>query len=257
MARDLNIRAVLKMKRRGRTGFVEGYLMPEEVIPGWVLVRKKPIREKNGLRLSSYIWRPEGVLTGQLLKWEVLESHSAEEAMDSTQNLVDHMMGGHLMEPAADHGVDVGEFGLLNPKGLEPGEVLQFLTYTRQNLTFKFNSVGDEDISVREFAQAIDGMFEQARENTALGGGLELVFSADKKRFRVGEEILLTHGHKGDPALEVWYMIVANTEKCEIFRRDGKVYLVAHRPGKIDLLLISFEWGSKRSRTEFSVRILP
>ena len=255
--RNLRLRKGLKMLIRGYKGIVDNYFIYGGEFPGWKMIRSKPMREKDEVRLATYILAPDDDSSGKRLKVEVVETPTREGSIDYTEKVLNQSMAAHLMVPSAEQGVELGNFGFLNPAGMAEGAVLDFLTFARANLTYRFTSIGEEPISVLELAEAIDGMFDTARSNTGKGGKYELEFYPDEKGIKVGEEVRFHIGHKGDPDMRVWYMIVANTEKCDLYRRNGEYFFVAHAPGFINMLLISFNPELKRSKAEFTFRVRP
>lgn len=255
----ISVRKLLRMVLRGHQRLSVGFQLYGPEIPGWHMVKKKIRPNREGLRLSTYIYELNGSKNGdKKLKFELIEGLRTLDAPDLMQRVVDQVMSNHLMGPGESVGIELGDGSMVNTIKAEAGEMLDFLTFSRANLTGKFNSIGSTPISMLEFAKGLDGFVERGVEKTDFITALEVDFSMQSRRMRVGEVQELQFAVSRDIGASNWWFFLANTDHCELYRdADDRVFFRPDRIGRVDLLAVNLDEEVGRSVGKFSVLVLP
>lgn len=255
----INVRKLVKMVLRGNQRLNVGFQLYGHEIPGWVMVKKKVRGNREGLRLSTYIYEPTDSQAGdKRLKFELIEGMRAGDAPDLMQRVVDQVMSNHLLGPGESVGIELGDGSIVNTTKAGAGEMLDFLVFSRSNFTGKFNSIGSVPISMVEFAAGLDGFVATGVENTNYESAIEIEVSLDRKRMRVGEILELKYKRVEDTGASNWWFFLANTDHCELFRdATDRVFFRPDRVGKVDLLVMNLDEQVGRSVVKESVLVLP
>lgn len=252
--KEISVKKILRKLIRGDKRLIIDFFMTGVEVPGWRMLKAKQRPERNDTRISIYIWEPEDA-PGKRMKMEVIETPSMEDVGDSTKKVLDFIMSAHLMAPGGENGVELGDGSFLNPARLQEGEVVDFLTFTRSNVTYKLNSIGEVPMSALDFARGFDAMMDRATDRSTPENPFQLTFDAVDGRLQPGERTELRYGRNDPENGRSWWGIIANTAHCRLYREAGKVYFEAGRPGNVDLLLVNFDPVRARSVEKLTIRV--
>lgn len=255
----ISVRKLLKTVIRGRQTLNVRFQFFGPEIPGWTMLRKKMRDNRDGLRVSSYIYQVDGPHgSDKRIKLEIIEGGSTSEAPDNMQRVLDQSMAAQLMGPGEEAGIDLGDGSIINTTRSEAGEVLDFLIFSRANLTGKFNSIGTTPISVVEFAEAMNGFFARGVEVTDGIPAANMELSVDSKRMRVGETQEFHFRRLTPPEKDHSWWFMANTTHCELWRDENdRVFFKPTRFGKVDILCANFDEVLGRTVAKTSIGVLP
>lgn len=255
----ISIRKLLKTKIRGNQTLCVGFQFYGPEIPGWTMLRKKMRPNRDGLRISTYIYQLNGPAgSDKRIKLEIIEGRNRTTAPDNMQRFLNQSMAAQLMGPGEDAGIDLGDGSIVNTKRSEAGELLDFLIFSRANLTGKFNSIGDTPISVVEFAEGMDGFFARGKDQTDFTSATEIECSPESRRMRVGETQEFSYRRLTPTENSNWWWFLANTSHCDLSRDENdRVFFTPSRVGKVDFICLNLDEVIGRSVAKFTVTVLP
>lgn len=255
MAEEINVHEEWQAIERTEMRLIDGMTFTGEEFAGWQLVEAKGTREKDGNRLNISIWGMDEDPENKRLMMQVVESTSTETTPDHLQYLLDHLMSAHLMDEGAKNSVDLGDLCYLHPDKLEENSVLDFLSFASSNVTFRFNSIGEEPISMLEFGTGVQELYEEGTSPGDFENACELEFSAEKTELKVGEPTELSYHRINAPDTLNYFCLIANNSDCRLYRENGKVFFEGMAIGEVEIQLYNLDSETGRSKAAISLTV--
>lgn len=216
----------------GKHIFIWKFFMRGREIPGWKLIKIIPDHVYKDRRTLTYMWQKVDSKTEELIRIDIIESHSWRKSHEALLELLGGYQAPQLPE-ASSRKIEVGDVAYAGF-----GEIMQSVVFTRANMIIRIHSVGKQNVSVVDIAKQMDNLFVTKPKLSEKGVIPEIeLFSSERTATKRDESVALNIKARDPLDRQLWYKFIA--EQGEFFVEDEKVWFLPEKIGQPQLSLFA------------------